>query len=122
MPGDGSAPFRLGPGDVVFRPDGRGHGIADDPATCLTDGVQEPDGSWSIRGQLPQNTGPTTVVLCGAYRFSPGQARTRSTSARFIRVFPPARWSLPAGGVGPVRLRCRGGDAGGLWKEFSFLG
>ncbi|GAA2386461.1 cupin domain-containing protein [Streptomyces coeruleofuscus] len=90
LPGDGSAPVRLGPGDVVFRPDGRGHGIADDPATPLTDVVQEPDGSWIIRGELPRDTGPTTVVLCGAYRLSRTRAHPLLTALPGL-VHLPAR-------------------------------
>src|SRR5690606_28153628 len=55
-------PLRLGPGDVVFLRGGRGHGLADEPASPLTD----------FRPGRPAETtgdaaGATAVVLCGAY-------------------------------------------------------
>lgn len=65
---DGDAPVALGPGDVVLRPHGSAHGIADDPATPLADLVQQPDGQWRVNGELA-GTGQATHLLCGAYRF-----------------------------------------------------
>lgn len=55
-------PLRLGPGDVVFLRGGRGHGLADEPTSPLTD----------FRPGRPAETtgdaaGATAVVLCGAY-------------------------------------------------------
>ncbi|MEU4385650.1 AraC family transcriptional regulator [Promicromonospora sp. NPDC023805] len=69
LPGEGGAPVALGPGDVVLRPHGTEHGIADDPATPLTDIFQQPDGQWAVNGEL-DGTGATTRILCGAYRLS----------------------------------------------------
>lgn len=67
LPGDGNAPVALGTGDVVLRPHGTEHGLADDPKTPLTDIVQQPGGQWALNGEL-NGTGATTRILCGAYR------------------------------------------------------
>ena len=68
-------PIALNPGDVVFLRDGRGHILADDPATppqCVppervTD--NSPIGSISLGGD-----GPQTSLLCGNYHLDQGRA------------------------------------------------
>jgi AraC-like DNA-binding protein len=83
-------PVPLGPGDVVFLPHGRGHGIADDPATPLTEVVQAPDGPWLPVTDLPEGAGPETVLLCGSYRLSRGRAHPLLTGLPEV-VHLPAR-------------------------------
>jgi len=67
LPGNGEAPLALGAGDVVLRPHGTAHGLADDPETPLVDIVQQTDGQWAVNGELT-GSGATTRILCGAYR------------------------------------------------------
>jgi AraC-like DNA-binding protein len=55
-------PVRLGTGDVVFLPHGRGHVLADSPTT--------PVGSQAA----PPTESATTVTLCGAYELHPSRA------------------------------------------------
>ncbi|MFC6018449.1 AraC family transcriptional regulator [Plantactinospora solaniradicis] len=70
IPPDGPGPVALAPGDVVFLPHGRGHGLADDPATPLVDVVQGPDRAWVLSEDVPPGAGPTTLMLCGAYQLN----------------------------------------------------
>jgi AraC-like DNA-binding protein len=69
MSGGGKAPVALSAGDVVLRPHGTEHALADDPETPLHDLVQQPDGQWAVNGELA-GTGATTRILCGAYRLT----------------------------------------------------
>ena len=68
-------PIPLGPGDVVFLRDGRGHILADDPASPITEvsaeqpGYCGPIGSKSLGGN-----GPQTSLLCGNYHLDQGRA------------------------------------------------
>jgi AraC-like DNA-binding protein len=55
-------PVALGPGDVVFLRSGRGHALANDPATPL--GPFPPAQPAELTAGGP---GPRTVLLCGAY-------------------------------------------------------
>jgi AraC-like DNA-binding protein len=66
LPAEGD-PVALNAGDVVLRPHGTEHGIADDPATPLADLVRQSDGQWAVNGELT-GSGPATRILCGAYR------------------------------------------------------
>ena len=69
-------PIRLGPGDVVFLPRGRQHGMADSrstplagrPATSLA-AIQPTDGAARGPAGPDRTTDPAsaTVLLCGAY-------------------------------------------------------
>ncbi|GAA4958804.1 AraC-like DNA-binding protein [Nonomuraea thailandensis] len=88
----GREPIRLGPGDVVFLAHGRGHAIADDPTTPLTDVIQEQDGNWvlSEEAELPQGAGPATLMLCGAYRLSRTRAHPLLSGLPDV-VYLPAR-------------------------------
>lgn len=67
-------PIALGPGDVVFLRDGRGHILADDPASPAAVPTPEqyctapPIGSLSIGGD-----GPRTSLLCGSYHLDQGR-------------------------------------------------
>ncbi|MDH6111624.1 AraC-like DNA-binding protein [Kitasatospora sp. MAP12-15] len=67
-------PIALGPGDVVFLRDGRGHILADDPASPAAVPTPEqycqdlPIGSLSIGGD-----GPRTTLLCGNYHLDQGR-------------------------------------------------
>jgi AraC-like DNA-binding protein len=83
-------PVPLAPGDVVFLPHGRGHGIADDPATPLTDVVQQPDGQWALTKDVPPGAGPDTVMLCGSYRLNRARAHPLLTGLPEV-VHLPAR-------------------------------
>lgn len=78
-----SAPFPLGVGDVVFLPRGRGHGMADNPATTLADPGCDPLAepwldqrypSASVGRPQPDGAHPATVTLYGAYQIDPGRA------------------------------------------------
>jgi AraC-like DNA-binding protein len=68
-------PISLGPGDVVFLRDGRGHILADDFASPITEVSAErpspgtPIGSISLGGD-----GPRTSLLCGNYHLDQGRA------------------------------------------------
>jgi AraC-like DNA-binding protein len=61
LPPEG-APISLGPGDVVLLRSGRGHGLADDPATPLAD--FPPAHPVELQHDGP---GVQTILLCGAY-------------------------------------------------------
>ncbi|GAA2876009.1 AraC family transcriptional regulator [Actinoplanes cyaneus] len=68
----GAMPIELAAGDVVVRPHGRGHTLADDPLT-------EPDGPpcdpRSVARLVDRPvTDPVTVVLCGAYELDADRA------------------------------------------------
>ncbi|MEV0715022.1 AraC family transcriptional regulator [Asanoa sp. NPDC050611] len=58
----GADPLALGTGDVVLLRGGRGHGLADDPATPL-----EPFPSARPADLTATGSGARTVLLCGAY-------------------------------------------------------
>ncbi|GAA3036521.1 AraC family transcriptional regulator [Streptosporangium longisporum] len=66
--------IRLNVGDVVFLAHGRGHVIADDPATPPVDVVQDESGEWVLTEEAPPGPGPASVLLCGAYRLSRARA------------------------------------------------
>ncbi|MGW4895795.1 AraC family transcriptional regulator [Kitasatospora sp. NPDC004240] len=78
IPLDGPAPvaesFRLATGDVIFLRDGRGHILADDPATPA-----EPERASQYRPVGPIGTvevggdGPRTSLLCGNYHLDQGR-------------------------------------------------
>ncbi|MDH6576258.1 AraC family transcriptional regulator [Kitasatospora sp. MAP5-34] len=67
-------PIALGPGDVIFLRDGRGHILADDPSSAASAAGPEqfrsrpPIGSVSIGGD-----GPQTSLLCGNYHLDQGR-------------------------------------------------
>ncbi|GAA3940485.1 AraC family transcriptional regulator [Actinoplanes auranticolor] len=67
LPPGGAAPVRLSAGDVVFRPHGRAHALADRadavPAPCTAD----PGPALLARPR------PQVVTLCGAYEIDPAQ-------------------------------------------------
>ncbi|RZQ64481.1 AraC family transcriptional regulator [Amycolatopsis suaedae] len=68
----GAAPLRLGAGDVVLLPHGRGHVLADSPATppaahLCDPATADPPGSRAV----DDATEPSTVTLCGAYELAP---------------------------------------------------
>ncbi|WP_371661160.1 AraC family transcriptional regulator [Streptomyces sp. NBC_00280] len=77
-------PVRLGAGDVVFVPHGRGHTLADSPDTPVTDppcgpADDQPSGTY-VSGTFASDTvdrsgedGPVTVVLCGACQLDPSR-------------------------------------------------
>lgn len=73
LPPDGP-PVRLSAGDVVFVPHGRGHTLADEPATRPARPACHPDNPGraarhadDVAGSASTDAEPT-VVLCGAYR------------------------------------------------------
>lgn len=82
LPGDGE-PIALGPGDVVFLPHGRGHGLADSPNTSLAAfrgslpgpfaedaaslDTSASDADGGAGGGADRRPRPDTLLLCGAY-------------------------------------------------------
>ncbi|MER6826521.1 AraC family transcriptional regulator [Streptosporangium sp. NPDC000563] len=87
---DGDA-VQLVAGDVVFRPHGRGHTLADSPSTSpvapacdpgdprllqryVTDTVGAPDSTSGSAPGAPGGTGaPAAVTLCGGYHLDPAR-------------------------------------------------
>jgi len=73
-------PVPLAAGDVVFRPHGRGHTLADNPATPPAPACDPSDPQALQRyatGTVgtPAGAGiPATVTLCGAYELDPARA------------------------------------------------
>jgi AraC-like DNA-binding protein len=70
----GAAPVRLGAGDVVLLPHGRGHVLADSPATPPAAQACDPAAA-DVRHRHPvviaDPAGASTVTLCGAYELAP---------------------------------------------------
>ncbi|MGW4947100.1 AraC family transcriptional regulator [Actinoplanes sp. NPDC004185] len=70
LPPGGAAPVRLHAGDVVFRPHGRAHALADRPdavpAPCTDPGTPSAEPRSQPHGQ-------EVVTLCGAYEIDPAQ-------------------------------------------------
>ncbi|HEY2551605.1 MAG TPA: AraC family transcriptional regulator, partial [Streptosporangiaceae bacterium] len=72
----GAEPVPLGTGDVVFRPRGRGHTLADSPATRPAAPACDPDGRQASRGGASTATRtdvPATATVCGAYQLDPAR-------------------------------------------------
>nr|BFE78638.1 AraC family transcriptional regulator [Planobispora longispora] len=74
----GADPLPLSAGDVVFRPHGRGHTLADDPSTRPVAPACHPNEPAALRryavdtvGAPSGDGGPAAVVLCGAYELDP---------------------------------------------------
>lgn len=74
-----TSPVPLTAGDVVFRPHGRGHTLADNPTTPPTTPC-DPDDPRSLARHTTDTVGtpasadvPTTVTLCGAYQLDPAR-------------------------------------------------
>lgn len=91
-PADGP-PIRISAGDVVFLPNGRGHGLSDSPDTPL---VEVPPASVVSFGSPegdpdPDDTGgAATLLLCGAYRVDRGHLHPLMTELPDV-VHLPAR-------------------------------
>jgi AraC-like DNA-binding protein len=75
---DGVEPLRLGAGDIVFRPHGGGHTLADSPGTQpvtpACDPARMPDPPrFAVVSAVEggEAAGDTTVTLCGAYEVEP---------------------------------------------------
>jgi AraC-like DNA-binding protein len=74
---DDAEPLQLNTGDVVFLPHGKGHALADSPATPIDAEACDPnDPEFQARHvSLPAaGPGPRTVTLCGAYQLDPARA------------------------------------------------
>lgn len=68
----GAAPVRLDTGDVVLLPHGRGHVLADSPATPPAAQACDPAAPhFPDRRPRVVAEGPTTVTLCGAWELAP---------------------------------------------------
>jgi AraC-like DNA-binding protein len=74
----GTDPLPLGVGDVVFRPHGQAHTLADSPSTRPTTPACRSDQPGVLQRYavdtvgVPSDTGtPATVTLCGAYELDP---------------------------------------------------
>lgn len=94
-----SEPMALSTGDVVFLPRGAAHGLADSPATPLSDHTCDPGqgarfGQPSVSRPGRQSSQPgtpaSTVTLCGAYQLDPARAHPLLTGLPDI-VYLPAR-------------------------------
>jgi AraC-like DNA-binding protein len=76
----GADPVRLGEGDVVFRPHGHGHTLADHPSTRPAGpacGPADRAASRRYSGEtvgVPATGAPPTVTLCGAYELDPARS------------------------------------------------
>ncbi|MFG1609585.1 AraC family transcriptional regulator [Actinoplanes sp. NPDC049265] len=70
-------PVPLAAGDIVFRPHGRGHTLADSPATAPTGPACDPNDPRALErvatGTGGAPAGVTTVTLCGAYELDPAR-------------------------------------------------
>ncbi|MET7426987.1 AraC family transcriptional regulator [Dactylosporangium sp. NPDC005555] len=66
-------PVALAVGDVVLRPHGRGHTLADSPSTPPAPAC-DPDDPGALRRVAFQGDAPDTVTLCGGYRLDAGRA------------------------------------------------
>ncbi|KUJ65512.1 AraC family transcriptional regulator [Streptomyces albus subsp. albus] len=94
LPANG-APIPLSPGDVVFLPHGRGHGLADAPDTPLDRfrprEEAPPSGAHlAAPDREPVPPGPRTRLLCGAYRLERGRSHPLLTDLPEV-VHLPAR-------------------------------
>ncbi|WP_341715758.1 AraC family transcriptional regulator [Micromonospora sp. FIMYZ51] len=96
-----TGPMPLAAGDIVFRPHGRGHTLADSPSTPATAPACDPNdpqlqrymaafvasrdpepcgrlspalGATDIVGTAADTDAPATVTLCGAYQLDPTHA------------------------------------------------
>ncbi|MFE2558653.1 AraC family transcriptional regulator [Streptomyces sp. NPDC059352] len=103
LPPDGE-PVQLGPGDVVFRPRGSGHTLADSPERLATAPACGP-GDHELYGAYVSDSvdrrgdgGPVTVVLCGAYQLDPARAHP-------LLLTLPDLIHLPADSGGHPELR-----------------
>lgn len=92
----GREPVALAPGDVVFLAHGRGHAIADDPATPLVDVVEDQDGNWVLTEEAPEGTGPATLLMCGAYRLNRARAHPLLAALPEVVHLPARIGSYPA--------------------------
>jgi AraC-like DNA-binding protein len=76
-----TGPVALGAGDVVFRPHGRGHTLADSPSTSPAEPACDPNDPQALRRYAADTVGTpaepgvtATVTLCGAYQLDPARA------------------------------------------------
>ncbi|BCJ58497.1 AraC family transcriptional regulator [Micromonospora endophytica] len=75
-----TGPVPLAAGDIVFRPHGRGHTLADHPSTPATAPACDPNDprlpryAADIVGASVDTDSPVTVTLCGAYQLDPAHA------------------------------------------------
>lgn len=67
----GAAPLRLAAGDIVFRPHGDGHTLADSPATLPAGPPCDPALADDLPSYVPAGSPDATVTLCGAYEVDP---------------------------------------------------
>lgn len=74
-------PVPLSAGDVVFRPHGRGHTLADSPSTPSTAPACDSNDPRALLRYVTDSVGvpagpdtPVTVTLCGGYRLDPARA------------------------------------------------
>ncbi|GIF21600.1 AraC-like DNA-binding protein [Actinoplanes tereljensis] len=69
----GADPLPLAAGDVVFRPHGDGHTLADDPATVPVTPACDPKDP-RVPERFLKADAPATVTLCGAYELDATRA------------------------------------------------
>jgi AraC-like DNA-binding protein len=74
-------PVPLSAGDVVFRPHGHGHTLADSPSTRPTAPACDPNDPQVLRRYATDTVGertgidvPATVTLCGGYQLDPARS------------------------------------------------
>ncbi|WP_329177240.1 AraC family transcriptional regulator [Streptomyces sp. NBC_01477] len=88
---------RLGPGDAVFLRRGSPMGLADDPATALTDFVPHDWDPGETIGRVDiDGPGPRTRLLCGAYPLGRGRPHPLMAELPDILRLPPSRERHPA--------------------------
>jgi AraC-like DNA-binding protein len=73
VPAEGE-PVAMGPGDVAFLAQGRGYTLAGGLDVPAEDVRPLPDGSWPQLPPAERESGPATVLLCGAYHLDRGRA------------------------------------------------
>ncbi|MGW0504385.1 AraC family transcriptional regulator [Micromonospora sp. NPDC003241] len=66
-----TGPVPLAAGDIVFRPHGRGHTLADSPTTAPTAPACDPNDPALARYVSDVGDAAATVTLCGAYQLDP---------------------------------------------------
>ncbi|MFI2713333.1 AraC family transcriptional regulator [Micromonospora sp. NPDC018662] len=75
-----TGPVPLAAGDIVFRPHGRGHTLADSPTTAPAAPACDPNDPQALQRYVTDLVGtpadpkvPATVTLCGAYELDPAR-------------------------------------------------
>ncbi|GLW30290.1 AraC family transcriptional regulator [Actinoplanes regularis] len=87
-------PIGLSAGDVVFRPHGRGHTLADSPATVPAGPACDPRSVERFANRAVDE--PATVVLCGGYELAAGRTHPLLTGLPELIHLPAHPGSHPS--------------------------